>query len=79
MIRLAGSSSGAFQFIPVIYFLTTNPSSSSVFLIQQPELHLHPMMQSRVVDFIIDRVNPNFESLSNKFKFRLEPSWEIGF
>jgi AAA15 family ATPase/GTPase len=77
-IRLAEASSGALQFIPVIYFLTTNPSSSSVFLIQQPELHLHPMMQSRVVDFIIDRVNPNFESLSINSNLDLDPSWEIG-
>lgn len=79
LIRLADASSGALQFIPVIYFLTTNPSSSTVFLIQQPELHLHPMMQSRVVDFILDRLSPNFESLGIHQDLNWDQKLKIGY
>jgi len=59
-IKLADASSGALQFIPIIYFLSANPSSSTMYLIQQPELHLHPKLQSKVVDFILHMLHPDF-------------------
>ncbi|MDX2340767.1 AAA family ATPase [Micrococcus sp. M4NT] len=42
---------GVSQVLPVVVGLLSVPANS-IFLIEQPELHLHPAMQSRLADFL---------------------------
>lgn len=52
-INLSLSSSGVKQIIPVLFFL----SAYDNVCIEQPELHLHPKLQSLLTDLFVKRVN----------------------
>ncbi|MCV7082052.1 DUF3696 domain-containing protein [Mycolicibacterium insubricum] len=43
---------GASQLLPVLAVILT-ASSGNVILLEQPELHLHPLVQSRLADFLL--------------------------
>jgi predicted ATPase len=58
MVPLNQISSGSLQLLPILFFLCTNLKRSKHFFIQQPELHLHPRLQSKIVDLLIDALNP---------------------
>ena len=49
---LSGVSTGVSQVLPIIVQCLAADSGSTIF-IQQPELHLHPKVQSRLADFFI--------------------------
>ncbi len=57
-VNLAETSSGALQLLPILFSLNFNFHKSRLFLIQQPELHLHPRFQTKVVDFVLDILSP---------------------
>lgn len=48
---------GVSQIIPIVYQLL-NPGSFDVFLLQQPEVHLHPRAQAALGSFLVNRINP---------------------
>lgn len=58
LVPLNQISSGSIQLLPIIFFLCTNLKRSKQFFIQQPELHLHPRLQSNIVELMIDAINP---------------------
>lgn len=58
-ILLSESSSGTLQLLPILFLLNNNPEGSQKFLIQQPELHLHPKLQSLIIDFFIEMISPS--------------------
>lgn len=59
--NLAESSSGALQLLPILFSLNFNYNRSRFFFIQQPELHLHPRFQSKVIDVVLDTLSPNLD------------------
>jgi len=58
-IAISEASSGALQLLPIIYHLCSYEKSKKTYFIQQPELHLHPRLQSEVIDFFLDTLNPS--------------------
>ena len=60
-ILLSESSSGTLQLLPILFLLNNNPECSHKFFIQQPELHLHPKLQSLIIDFFIEMISPSQE------------------
>lgn len=44
---------GVSQVLPIIVLGLSTPTENSVLLIEQPELHLHPYVQSRLGDFLL--------------------------
>jgi len=61
-INLANESSGLIQVLPILISLCIKPKYPFI-MIEQPELHLHPKLQSRLADVflksLIDRKEPN--------------------
>lgn len=51
-INLLNSSSGLQQILPIITLLINNQISHTVFLCEQPELHLHPSLQTKLAIFL---------------------------
>jgi predicted ATP-dependent endonuclease of OLD family len=51
--NLSNSSSGMQQLLPIIYFLL-DERSQSMFLCEQPELHLHPRVQALLASFLVE-------------------------
>lgn len=60
IVPLNQLSSGSLQLLPIIFFLCTNLKHSPQYFIQQPELHLHPRLQSKIADLILDAISPTF-------------------
>ncbi len=56
---LSESSSGTLQLLPILFLLNNNPEGSHKFFIQQPELHLHPKLQSLIIDFFLEMISPS--------------------
>jgi len=54
-------SSGALQILPVIYHLCIFEKAKVNFFIQQPELHLHPRLQSKIIELFLDSLNPSVD------------------
>lgn len=73
IVSLSQLSSGSLQLIPIIFLLCSNKESGQ-FLIQQPELHLHPRLQSKLIDLFIDALCPahieTWENTSNEMCVR---------
>lgn len=73
IVSLSQLSSGSLQIIPIIFLLCSNKECGQ-FLIQQPELHLHPRLQSKLVDLFIDALCParieTWEDTSNEMCMR---------
>lgn len=54
-LSLADVGFGVSQVLPVVVHLLT--SSRQMILVEQPEIHLHPRLQARMADIIIDSAN----------------------
>lgn len=55
-VNLLNSSSGFLQLLPIMSnLLESSETINSMFLCEQPELHLHPKLQTKLVDLFIDK------------------------
>jgi len=59
-INLANESSGLIQILPILISLCIKPKYPFI-MIEQPELHLHPKLQSRLADVFIKSLNDRNE------------------
>ncbi len=57
-INLSESSSGTMQLLPILFLIMYNPKNKNTFLVQQPELHLHPRLQAELGNFLINSLSP---------------------
>lgn len=57
-INLSEASSGTIQLLPIIDKFIVNGLKSRCLLVQQPELHLHPRLQSLLIELMISTLSP---------------------
>jgi predicted ATPase len=56
--NISNASSGIQQILPIIFFLLDH-YHSPIFLCEQPELHLHPQLQTKLASFIVSNNQKN--------------------
>jgi predicted ATPase len=70
-IDLIDSGFGYSQVIPILYKGVT-AHKDSLFIVEQPEIHLHPKMQAELADFFIDLYNLKREEQRGRFTMIIE-------
>ena len=71
LVPLPGVGFGVSQVLPVVtqaFYATPN----STVIIEQPELHLHPRVQSELVDLFVEAIHSKEDSTERKVQFLIE-------
>lgn len=70
-IDLIDSGFGFSQVLPILY-LGAVADADAFFLVEQPEIHLHPRMQAELADFFIDLYNFKRKEQGGNFRMVIE-------